>query len=171
MESIKHLALSEVIKAWFGWRQWHRLVHKYRKKNLLVILMPTLDRDCNLQALLYADQLIDYRNSDRTILLTIDKDVAKSANVIAKKIDDVELITDKQAQELIAYYNLYPFDQRIVIASLDHPNGRMVRGLIGKNNTTIGQVIALAIYKLPNYINTEVLADEKLKSILYATKN
>ena len=48
-------------------------------------------------------------------------------------------------------YSLFEFDSRFIVASLTLPQGRNVKNLIGKNNITIEDIIAIGIYHLEDY--------------------
>ena len=46
------------------------------------------------------------------------------------------------------YYCLYEFDKRLVIASLDEPNGRRGSALIGKRGTTKEEIFVIGVYRI-----------------------
>jgi hypothetical protein len=110
--------------------------------------MPSENRDYNFTALLYLNQMLDAKSYKNAVVLTYDPSVAKSANLFSDRIIGVELINRKKAEYLMQYYCLYEFDKRLIIASLDEPNGRNGLAVVGKHGITLEETFVIGVYKL-----------------------
>lgn len=154
-----------------GRQLWRKLISRYSIDNTAVILMPSTDSEINFYALLYLDQMIESRNFDDALILTYDPVVNKCAYMFSKKIIDVKYFSREKAEDLMQYYCLYEFDNRLIIASLDEPQGRNASALIDKKGITSEEIFAAGVYrlypvtrpKLPNYVGK----DEKIRRFIY----
>lgn len=134
-----------------GWWFWHRLVKRYRLGRTRVVLLPSCNRQYNYAALRYADQMLCFHKFDDVIFLSVDPAVKTAASLLCQQLHAVEIISRKEAECLMQYYCLLDFDPRFVVGSLDEPNGRNAKGLIGVNGTTVAELIALGVYQLPKF--------------------
>lgn len=153
---IKKLMRHNLWESYRGWWIWHRLVKRYHLGRTRVILLPSQDRRYNYAALRYVDQMLERHNYDNAIFLTVDPMVEKVAGLFSKNIRAVETISRKKAERLMQFYCLYEFDPRFVVASLEEPNGRNAVGLIGKNGTTVEELIAIGVYQIPEFSKESV---------------
>jgi hypothetical protein len=151
LHQVKRQLYINLFKSYLGWYHWHRLVKKYKLGNTAVILMPSCDRDYNYNALLYLDQMLKSRKFDNAVILTHSEEVMKSAHMFSEKILGIERFSRKRAEHLMQYYCLYEFDKRLVVASLDEPNGRNGRALIGKKDTTLEEIFVIGVYRVYPY--------------------
>lgn len=169
MELIKRI--ERIRRAYKGRRWWKKLISKYQIDNTAVILMPSKNQEDNYFALLYLDQMIESRKYDNALILTYDPVVKKCAYMFSKKIIDVKYFSREKAEDLMQYYCLYEFDNRLIIASLDEPQGRNASALIDKKGITSEEIFAAGVYrlypvtrpKLPNYVGK----DEKIRRFIY----
>ena len=137
---------GNLLQAYKGWYHWHRLTRKYSLDNAAVILMPSLNKGYNYYALLYLNQMLSQRNFSKALILTFDPAVIRAARLFSEKICGIENFSRKKAEDLMQYYCLYEFDSRFIVASLEEPEGRDVRGIIGKNGTTVEELMAIGVY-------------------------
>lgn len=151
MVSLMIKTLYKMFEAYKGWWLYHRIIKKYQAGNTKIVLMPSFKWEYNYYALLYLDQMILQQKYDSALLLAVDKEPLLAAKIFSKKILATHKITRKQAKSLLQFYCLYDFDPRFVVASLDEPEGRNGSRMIGKNGTTIEQMFAVGVYKIPNY--------------------
>jgi len=153
---IKRLMRHNLLESYRGWWIWHRLVKRYYLGRTRVILLPSCNTAYNYAALRYVDQMLSLHHYDDAIFLSVDPVISKAAGLFSKNILAVETIARKQAERLMQYYCLYDFDPRFVVASLDEPNGRNAVGLIGRNGTTVEELVAIGVYQIPNFIKEAV---------------
>lgn len=146
--------LHEAIR---GWWVWHRLVRRYHLARTIVVLIPCQNREYSYAALRYADQMLAHAGYEDVIFLSVDPTVEKVAPLLCSHVRAVEIISRAKAQRLMQYYCLLEFDQRFLVASLEEPNGRNAKGLIGVNGTTVEELIALGVYRLPEFRREPVL--------------
>lgn len=155
-QEIKKLMRHNLLESYRGWWVWHRLVKRYHLGRTRVILLPSSNRAYNYAALRYVDQMLERHNYENAIFLSVDSVIQKVAGLFSKNILAVENITRKKAERLMQFYCLYEFDPRFVVASLEEPNGRNAVGLIGKNGTTVEELIAIGVYQIPDFVQEEV---------------
>lgn len=145
--------LKEVFR---GWYVWHGLVKKYDMKgkyvNTAVILLPQNDTENCFFALLYLDRMLSLRQFDAAILLTVSPLSDELVSIFSEKVLSVELLSSNDADALLQYYELVEFDPRFIAASLDEPNGRNGRALIGVSDITVEEMVVIGIYKIIPYV-------------------
>lgn len=149
LKETQKIMRRNLIEVYRGWWFWHRLVKRYRLGHTRVVLLPGENYSYHFNALLYLDEMLSHHQYESAVILSIDTAAAKAASLFSKNILAVEQISRKQAERLMQFYCLYEFDPRFIIASLDEPNGRNAAGLIGKNGTTVAELIAIGVYQLP----------------------
>ena len=156
LKEIKKLMRRNLIESYRGWWIWHRLVKRHRLGRTRVILLPSVNRAYNCPALLYINQMLERHGYEDAIILSVDSVVQRAAPLFSQRIRAVETISRRKAERLMQFYCLYEFDPRFVVASLDEPNGRNAAGLIGKNGTTVEELIAIGVYQLSEFTKEEI---------------
>ncbi len=151
LRQVRRQLYKNLFKSYQGWYRWHKIVKKYKLGNTAVVLLPSNDREYNYNALLYLNQMLAVRKFDNAVILTYSNVVIKSAALFSEKILGVEDFSRKYAEQLMQYYCLYEFDKRLIVASLDEPNGRNGRTLIGKRGTTIEEIFVIGVYRVYPY--------------------
>ena len=160
MENNKKYMRSErrkkLRKAFRGWYVWHSLVKNHdmkgEHKNTAVILLPQDDAENCFFALLYLDRMLSLRRFDAAILLTVSPLSDELISMFSEKVFSVESLSSDDADALLQYYELVEFDSRFIAASLDEPNGRNGRVLIGVSHITVEEMVAIGIYKIIPYV-------------------
>ena len=160
MENVeKNLAREsrkKLMQALRGWRIWYSLVRRYDMKSgnakTVVVLLPQYDDEACYFALLYLDRMLSLRKMNAAVLLTVSSDIIEIAPIFSKKILAIEIIDNQVADSLLQYYELMMFDERFIAASLDEPNGRNGRALVGISNITVEELVAIGIYRIIPYV-------------------
>ena len=145
---MKRQLYLNLISAYRGWWQWHKIVKKRDVGNTAVVLLPDCDREINLLALLYLDAMLKARKHKDAIILTHDPVVQRCAHLFSHNILRVIPFSRKKAEHLMQFYCLYEFDKRFIVASLDEPNGRNGSRLIGKRGTTKEEIFVIGVYRV-----------------------
>lgn len=127
--------------AYKGREDWIRLISEYNIGDRdYVVLFPKIDREINDIAVKYVERLTENGN---VLLLTHD-DVLLNMNEI--KGLNTKFYSREDAENLMKFYALYQFTDRLIIVSLDEPEGRTGRNLAGKKGITLEEIIALGIF-------------------------
>lgn len=149
LRQVKRQLYRNLFAAYRGWWQWHKVT---KKKNVsaktAVVLLPSCERETNLLAMLYLDDMLQSREYNNAVILTHDPAVEKSAQLFSKNIVQVISFDRKKAEDLMQFYCLYEFDKRFIVASLDEPNGRNGSALIGKRGTTKEEIFVIGVYRV-----------------------
>lgn len=148
LKTVKRQLYLNLISAYRGWWQWHKIVKKRDVGNTAVVLLPDCDREINLLALLYLDAMLKARKHKDAIILTHDPVVQRCAHLFSHNILRVIPFSRKKAEHLMQFYCLYEFDKRFIVASLDEPNGRNGSRLIGKRGTTKEEIFVIGVYRV-----------------------
>lgn len=133
-------------------------------QNDVVVLMPDCDLKCNIYTLLYLNLYarefeedkvikdISYRNMN-LLIITCDSNVAKWAPMLYKRNVTVNVIKRREAECILKHYAYRRTNFKLIIASLDEPNGRQCRSLINSGKATLDEIIALGVLgiKYQNY--------------------
>lgn len=151
LKTVKKAMRRNLWEALRGWWIWHRLVKRNHLGRTRVVLLPSRDSRTNYAALRYADQMLRQHNFQDVIFLSVDPAARLAAPLLCQKLRAVEVISRADAERLMQYYCLLEFDHRFVVGSLDEPNGRNAKGLIGVNGTTVAELVALGVYQLPQF--------------------
>ncbi|AGF58317.1 hypothetical protein B0P06_003368 [Clostridium saccharoperbutylacetonicum] len=168
---IRQILEQNINKAQEGRNLWIEICNKYKLGDEdYVILMPSLNAEYNYYALLHLSEFIDRVRAEKIIILTYDENVKKIGKMFSNKICDIYDFSREEAEYLMKFYCLYMFTDKLIIISLEEPEGRNGRQLIGKKGITLEELIAIGIYGLkeckkiipPNYNGN----DEKIKKFL-----
>ena len=147
---------KKLMESFRGWYYWHNLVKKYDMKgenaNTAVVLLPRHDDENCYYALLYLDRMLSLRRFNAAILLTVTPIITEIAQIFSEKLLAVEILDNGDADALLQYYELMVFDPRFIAASLDEPNGRNGRALIGISDITAEEMVAIGVYRIVPYV-------------------
>lgn len=148
LKEVKRQLYINLLAAYRGWWQWHKITRKKGFADTAVVLLPSCDREINHLALLYLDAMLEARKFRNAIILTHDPVIEKTAHLFSKNILEVMSFSRKKAEDLMQFYCLYEFDKRFIVASLDEPNGRNGSALIGKRGTTAEEIFIIGVYRV-----------------------
>lgn len=175
LKKVKRQLYFNLFAAYKGWWQWHKITRQKGVFNTAVVLLPSCERDTNMLALLYLDDMLKSRKHTNAVILTHDPLVQKSAQLFSKNILKVIPFSRKKAEDLMQFYCMYEFDKRFIVASLDEPNGRNGSALLGKRGTTKEEIFVIGVYhvypferpSVPEYTGN----DEEIRNFLKEIKN
>lgn len=139
-----------------GKKKYKEILKKFHEEKMrkiddwgsAVLLFPSHDDGINYYGLSYVDEFLFRTNVKRLAIITTDKKVLQAATELFSRTQDIYLIDENDMNDILLYYRLYPFDNRIKVISLDEPLGRRADNLIGVKNITKEMLIAIGIYCL-----------------------
>lgn len=156
-------ALLDVLK---GRKLLKKIIKKYSlNMNMdFIVFIPKGVDDVTYFILLYLNKFIEtlerkktkaenngfqvLRRNERFLVLTNDKIVLKSAKIICRRVSDVEFLSDKAMEEILSYYRIFPFSDRIIIGTIDGIPGRTGYRALKENGFSTEYLIANGIYHL-----------------------
>lgn len=154
--NMRNLLLDNISKAYKGRELWIKLIEENSiSDKTYVILMPSLNRKYNYYALLHLNQFLEQKNADQVVILTFDEEVIESAEIFSEKVKKVINFSRESSELLMKFYSLYMFTDKLIIVSLEEPEGRSGMQLIGKKGITLEEVIAIGIYGLRKFESVE----------------
>lgn len=112
-----------------------------------VILFPQTGTDCNRYTLKYLPEFAKKEQLDRLVLLAFDPWVLDNKSAAGTPCECIPC-SRKQAEELMAYYTLHMFTDKLIIASLDEPQGRNGKNIVGVKGVTQEEAVAIGILGL-----------------------
>ena len=139
-----------------GRSMWLKLRQKYDvDNNIYVLLMPEDDLELNEQALLHIEDLVVYRRARGVIILTDNKWIIENAKTYSDKILSVLESSQKEIDDLLSFYELYAFTERLLIVSLTKPFGRKLQNTLGVQGITKEDLVCLSILLIRNWESAE----------------
>lgn len=151
-DDLKEILEKDIEKAYKGRQLWIELRDKHQwGDGDYVILMPSDDKECNYYSLLYLNSFINQNKGQRAYLLTCDEGVKRNAARFSDKICDIIDFSRESAECLMKFYSLYTFTDKLIIASLNEPEGRSGLRLIGKKGLSVEEIVAIGIYGLRKF--------------------
>jgi len=149
--------IAKRLKSAFAGRAfWLKLKREYDIDNgIYVLLMPEDDRELNEYALLHIDDLVNHRKARGVIILSNNRQVIDVASDKSDKILSTKELTEKQIDNLLSFYELYAFSERLLIVSLTRPFGRKLHKTVGIHGVTKEELVCLCIFLIRDWINGE----------------
>lgn len=118
-------------------------------EDTFVILFPRADTMCNKYVMKYLSDFADMVKTRRIVLLSFDRNVL---NAVSDTNIGVTVFTHfvsrEDAVKIMDYYMLQMFTDRLIIASLDEPEGRSGSNIIGIKGITEEEAVAVGVLGL-----------------------
>jgi hypothetical protein len=149
--------IAKRIKAAFAGRKfWMKLKKEYDIDNgVYVLLMPEDDPELNEQALLHIDDLVNHRKARGVIILTDQKQVMDTAKVHSGNILALNKVTESEIDNLLSFFELYAFTERLLIVSLTRPFGSKLYNTLGISGVTKEDLVCLSIFLIRDWTSAE----------------
>ncbi len=164
-ESIKYQSKIEKILekkmkvAKEGEKVWNKIRSKISDVNEYILLFPEGDDETLKYGMMYMDTFAMRNNIKRICVCTDSKFVKKSIDKYSACLDELIMISRKEVDALIQFYSYFLFDNKFQIVSLTKPNCRNAIDLIGKNQITKEQLVAIGIYRIIPFEKISVCED------------
>jgi hypothetical protein len=139
-----------------GRTMWLGLKRKYDIDNgLFVLLMPEDDRELNEQALRHIGDLLIYRRAAGVVILSDKTWIIENAMMYSDKILAINKISAKDIDNLLSFFELYAFTERLLIVSLTKPYGSKLYNAVGVQGVTKEDLVCLSIFLIRNWTGSE----------------
>lgn len=156
--------IKDILQAYKGRLFWKNIVRKYNiNENKYVIILPKIRTKENYYALLFLEQFLKEKKAESAIIITIDNSIKEMVKYFTHKVEAVYVVNNNKLNQLIKFYCLYKFTDRLIIASLKEPYGQNGSGLINKKGLKYKDVFGKIVYnisdissvKKPKYIKNK----------------
>lgn len=138
---MKELLDKSIEMAYKGREDWINLISEFNiGDNDYVVLFPKIDREINDIAVKYVKKLTE---KGKVLLLAHDDVLLNLSDV---KGLSARFYSREDAENLMKFYALYQFTDRLIIVSLEEPEGRTGKNLTGVNGITVEELIAVGIF-------------------------
>jgi hypothetical protein len=138
-----------LIAAWRGRDVWIRLRERHDIDNgAYVVAFIEDDRVLNEVALARIPDLIADRRARGVVVVTDQTWVAEEAGKQAHGVLAVELLTAREIEFLISFYELYQFTPRLFFVSLSRPSENRLWKMVGVNGLTLADLVCLSMYRI-----------------------
>lgn len=144
----EELIKAKIISAEQGREIWLTIKKKCElTENTFVILFPHSGTMCNTYIIQYLQDFMNRTGAEKVVLLSYDE------NILNAKIENTMscFISREDAEKIMDYYTLQTFTDKLIIASLDEPEGRNGSNIIGINGITEKEVAAVGILGLSEW--------------------
>lgn len=150
---LEHILKQKRKSCFHGWRAWKKAMRatgtSFINDNQTIVLVLSSDNDeYNYFGLLYLNSYLLVTKKKRAVVLGYDSTAIDAAKLFSPRIAAVKLMKKKEIDSIIDLYALYRFRPNIIIADLEHPNGRNGRSLVGKRGITVEDMVSVGIYRL-----------------------
>ena len=131
---------------------WLELVKEYQiATKEYVLLLPSDTPEYHEPALKHLEDFLVKKGADRAIVLYVGEmpdavEYEKKISAYSSYITDVKKIRREDYENLVRFYCLYEFTDRLVIASLEEPDGRLGKNMVGKKGLTLEDVVKVTLY-------------------------
>lgn len=152
MDSWEKLLIERRSQAEKGRDFWLSLVEEYKiTTKEYVLLLPPDTPKYHEPALKNLEEFLVKKGAERAIVLYVgeasdESEYEKKISAYSAYIKDVKNIHREDYENLIRFYCLYEFTDRLVIASLEEPDGRLGKNMVGKKGLTLEDVVKVTLY-------------------------
>ena len=155
--SYQKLSIRYIIKNAVNVLRGRRIWRKIRKENGIcedrekVILFPDNDHELNYAGLLYLASYLktqkDTFRKNKINIISSDRILLKSSVFFNHYCKPIYLDNDKISL-LLKYVSVFPTYRPLIIISLREPFGRKCDNLVGADDITIDDLVAIGIYRI-----------------------
>ncbi|MDR2132228.1 MAG: hypothetical protein LBP30_02655 [Clostridiales Family XIII bacterium] len=139
-----------------GRSMWMKLKRKYDVDDgVYVLLMPEDDLELNEHALRHIDDLTAYRKARGVVILTDRAWVLENAGAYSDKILALDEVTEREIDNLLSFFELYAFTERLLVVSLTKPFGNKLHKTLGAQGVTKEDLVCLCIFLIRDWTETE----------------
>ncbi len=123
--------------AFRGRSLWTRLNREFGAAGRdCVVLLPEDDQELNESALRHIDELAE-RTKERDVIIVSDQRwVIENAKRFSERILSVVSAAQSEIDDLISFYELYAFTERLYIISLTKPHGNKLKNMLCLHDVT-----------------------------------
>lgn len=143
---------NKLYKAEKGRAFWIKLMESTSSGEVTyVILIPDGDiRDAYL-SLFFLEDFIREKNARSVLILSANATVREAAPLFCNRIRDIIAVDRETEEAILAFYCLYEFSNRLIIASLSEPQGRRGAGLVRTGIVCYAETFAVIVYGLSRW--------------------
>lgn len=147
--NISELLEKKIQKAKKGRNYWLSLKKDIQlSDNTYIIMFPDVKTKCNYYVLKHLDKFAEKKKCDHFLFLSSDEGIKKQAEKLVSTPYKMILCNETDIDGLICYYMMQMFTEHLIIASLEKPDGRNGKNIIGVNGITEEEVAAIGILGL-----------------------
>lgn len=148
---------GRLIAAWRGRALWLRLRKCHEIANgAYVVAFVEDDPALNEVALERIADLIADRRARGVVVVTDQAWVAGRIGEDTDGILAVQILTDRESDALLSYYELCQFSPRIFFVSLTRPYANHLWRMAGVNGLTLDDLVCLSMYRIRGWAGEEV---------------
>lgn len=149
MSNIRKVVREKLIEADIAQAEWESLKNLVElKDNERVVFFPESDEKVNHYGMLYMDTFLMRNDAQKAIVIYQDESVKEQILNYSDNVRKCIFYNLEKMNRFITLYSLYPIDSRIKVISLDRPFCRNGSRLLGVNNITVEQLIAIGVYAI-----------------------
>lgn len=131
-----------------GEKTWNRIRSKISSMDEYILLFPDGDDEVLKYGMIYMDMFAMRNGIDKICVCTDSKFVKKHIDKYASTLDELIMLSKTEVNALIQFYSYFRFDDKFQVISLNKPNCRNALNMVGKNQVTKEQLVAIGIYRI-----------------------
>lgn len=133
-----------------GRELWLSLSEEYQlDAGKYVLVLPPDTTEYHEPALAHLEEFLKRKQAEHAVVLFVENTGAMKKEKIREYspyIRDVKGISRDDYENLVRFYCLYEFTDHLIIASLEEPDGRLGKNMIGKKGLTVDELINVTLY-------------------------
>ncbi len=140
--------MNRVFSIVLGFLDWRKAVRKYHIDNKTVVLfLPENVTEWNKTALKYLPQFMSRKKANRAVVLVhqscrIEKTSPKGKEIL------FEYVKGTYIKNIMAYYTLHRFSDKVVFFYLDYPRDNYSKIILRETEVSMDELICLGLYRL-----------------------
>lgn len=163
---MRNILLDVLKQAIKGRALWKKLIAK-NSINLerdFVVLVSKEEQQCSYYTLLYLNKFIEWlelrknklekhnipiiRRNEKFLVFTDDPDILKFAKKISRRVTGVEFLKSEELDNIIKYYAIYPYTDRLLIGKYKGIPGRKGCEVLFASKISIEELVANGIFDM-----------------------
>jgi hypothetical protein len=143
------MIVHRLIAAWRGRALWLSLRMRYDIDNgAYVVAFVEDDHALNQVALARIEDLIADRRARGVVVVTDQEWLAEKAGKETDGVLGVELLSERDIEFLISFYELYQFTPRLFFVSLTRPSENRLAKMVGVRGINLDDLVCLSMYRI-----------------------
>lgn len=149
MSNIRNVVREKLIEADIAQTEWELLKNFTElAEDERLVFFPESDESVNHYGMLYMDTYLMRNDAKKAIVIYSDASVKEQISNYSDNVRKCIFYDSEKMNRFLTLYALYPIDSRIAVVSLDQPFCRNGSRLLGVNDITVEQLIAIGVYAI-----------------------
>ena len=149
MSDIRSVVREKLIESDMAQTEWEFLKNFVElEDNERVVFFPERDERVNHYGMLYLDTYLMRNDAKKAVVIYQDASIKEQISNYSDNVRKCIFYELEKMNRFLTLYALYPIDSRIAVVSLEQPYLRNGSRLLGVNDITVEQLVAIGVYAI-----------------------